>query len=732
MTALNTTDETRAQARRPLGARPGKTERSRGQVLIVFVMAIFVFVGMVAIVIDISWYWVNSLRVQRAADAAALAGVVQLPTNPSGAGGAFALARAEAKKNGYDDALATISVMPVQDPPGSGRRLVVTVSAPVDMFFMRIFGITSIIAQRTSKAEFVLPVPMGSPENYYGVGFFEGLTGGDPVTDGPNRPTSSDTSGSFNQFTNRTNGYTTNDSYATGVVGTGTNGRTQAYGNFGLSVPGANTVTGIEIRLEAKANDPVGCRLAVEVSDDNGGTWSTTSKMIDLTSNDPAAGSWPILGGPTDLWGMSWTPADIANGRFKVRLRAYDPEVGGSNANGRCADTATVSVDTFNVTVYSTTPRVNTVLPVPDPAGGPPLRPQNIWGAMFTSGGVRENGDRYGPAYLGGGTAGAFGSANPNYDPAGYDYTVELTGGATNGHVRLFDPIFCATGDNGHSGSYGAGDHWTGHPPSQVTAPVAITYRLYDMRGSPWDPSDDGAALATLNYDPLGRTLGDFSGDFGTPANSTSANRLDCSTHAAHNNWVTLMSGLPQGMYRVNVNTTIDAVNLNVGAENLFSIHVQASGGAARVYGGGRMVAYTNMDTATGLFYLAQIEAVHASKQLEIKLFDPGESAGNAFLRIKSPDGNVYSNASFSWTSDDGRSGSGTQIQTSVGGVAQFNNRQLTITIPLSPTYGAGGLTPTGETEPGWWKIEYQMSQANDTTTWEVSIKGNPVHLIVP
>ncbi len=56
----------------------------------------------------------------------------------------------------------------------------------------------------------------------------------------------------------------------------------------------------------------------------------------------------------------------------------------------------------------------------------------------------------------------------------------------------------------------------------------------------------------------------------------------------------------------------------------------------------------------------------------------------------------------------------------------------MTITIPLPSTYGSTGLTPPGETEPGWWKIEYQMNGANDTTTWGVNINGNPVHLIIP
>ena len=80
-------------------------------------------------------------------------------------------------------------------------------------------------------------------------------------------------------------------------------------------------------------------------------------------------------------------------------------------------------------------------------------------------------------------------------------------------------------------------------------------------------------------------------------------------------------------MYRLNVNSTVDAGNANVGAENLYSIWVGSTGGRARVYGGGRMVAYTNMDAATSTFYLAQIEAVHAGKTMVITLFDPGESS---------------------------------------------------------------------------------------------------------
>ena len=149
--------------------------RSRGQVLVIFAMSIFVFVGLCAVVIDVAWYWASSLRVQRAADAAALAGAVLLPDDVANA---QRLAREEATKNGYT-AGSGVTVTPCSDANkpvgctgggGNPNQLNVTISAPVPTFFMRVFGMTSITATRSAKAEYVLPVPMGSPQNYYGVG----------------------------------------------------------------------------------------------------------------------------------------------------------------------------------------------------------------------------------------------------------------------------------------------------------------------------------------------------------------------------------------------------------------------------------------------------------------------------------------------------------------------------------------------------------------------------------
>ena len=109
-------DPTSARAPRPRAIatenpRTKRTLRQRGQVLAIFAAATILFVGILAIVIDVSWYWSNTLKVQRAADAAALAGAVWLPGN---VGSAYTSAYAEATKNGYDHGVGGVTVT-VQD-----------------------------------------------------------------------------------------------------------------------------------------------------------------------------------------------------------------------------------------------------------------------------------------------------------------------------------------------------------------------------------------------------------------------------------------------------------------------------------------------------------------------------------------------------------------------------------------------------------------------------------------
>ncbi len=703
---------------------------TRGQVVVIFAGAMLLFVLLAATVIDLSWYWTNNLRMQRAADAAALAGVVFLPGNTASA---YAAARAEATKNGYTAGVNGVTaVTPVQDPTNS-RRLNVTITGNVGTYFARAVGITSWPARRDAKADFVLPVPMGSPQNYYGVGFYERRVSTATPNAGTTDWNPAGQSVSGGQWSNPNNAFANDNAYTT----ESSNNQVQAWTNFGnlrgeIPNDGTQVIDGIEVRLQDARLTGSGlstnCRLQVSLSWNGGSNWTSYVDSAALTTSDTD----PIVGSNSDLsmWTghTSWVRDEFADGTFQARLRWQDGTV-------TCASARNVQLDQLEVKVQYHTVSTSWNLQtqsVYDPANGSVLASQGFWGAVFTSGGVRENGDRFAPSYIGGGTGAPAGNPNPDYDPLGYDYLLELPGGS--GQVRLFDPMFCATGDNGHGGSFGAGDHWTGHPGGTTILPVSVTYRLYNTNGTLSNTSDDGPPVATLTYDPGTATMGDFSGNYGTPSNQGMAGAVDCSSNPAHNNWVTLGSGLAGGTYRMQVDTTTDADNLNTGAENLFSLWVQ-SAGLARVYGAGRMAAYTNLDGGLQAFYFAQIEAAHAGKTMIIELFDPGEVSGNGFLRFQNPDGNAYQYATFSWTSDDGRSGTNvTQIQTSIAGAAQFNNRLITIEVPLPVTYGSVGLNPPGDAtnEQGWWRVEYNVTGGNDTTTWGVSIRGNPVHLVLP
>jgi len=105
---------------------------------------------------------------------------------------------------------------------------------------------------------------------------------------------------------------------------------------------------------------------------------------------------------------------------------------------------------------------------------------------------------------------------------------------------------------------------------------------------------------------------------------------------------------------------------------------------------------------------------------------------GSAYLKFEQPGSGGYSDATFSWSATNGTSGNNvTQLQVASGGSSLFDNQIVTILIPLSTSYTA--VAPAGEPGPGWWKVLYHVTGAgNDTATWAVTIRGNPVHLIVP
>ena len=710
---------------------------SRGQVAVIFAGAVLLFALLCAAVVDLSWYWTNNLRMQRAADAAALAGVVFLPGDPTSA---INVARAEAVKNGFTNGSGGVVVTPTQDP-SNARRLRVTISGPVGTFFARAVGISSWPARRDAKAEYVLPVPMGSPENYYGVfGLVRHPGGGVTQVDTDTGTTSyfDPTTVPGGNWTNPTNAYVDETSAPiNAATRNSTTNPHQLWGGFGVTLPsgGGLTIDGIEVEVDAQSNDSSGCTLRAALN----WTGTTNPTSSSMTSMDTVnlTGTYQNLqfGGPTDTWGRSWTASELNNSNLRIRLTYTDP---GTN----CTNGAVTSVDHVHVRIYWTQ-TTSTFIPDSNLTGpsGQALNPRGFWATMLTQGADDVNGDAYLPANEQGG-----GDSNPEYSPSKYyDYAVEMPSVA-NGSVYIYDPVFCATASNGQ---YGTGDRWFGS-----ATPTSSFFELWDTRNTPYDLGDD------LRVDPSGddnlfRRIQASDESLNGP--SVGGSTADCEQGATSNQgdgrywhlrWWPLATGLPGGTtYRVRTSTTdpnspSDQASAN--GENSFAIWASAG----KVYGIGAMQSFSPLPgAATSEFYLAQIDAVHAGKTVVISLWDPGDTGSlTGSLAIRVPGSGGYSSTSLTYTASkgttnsnasncNGTSGSGTAINTHSGGTQRFNGCWVTIEIPIPISYTAP--TPPGETEPGWWKIAYTMSGSSsdtslDVTTWQVAIRGNPVHLVLP
>ena len=139
--------------------------KQAGQIIVIFALMLTTLIGLVGFAIDVTYAWRNGMQIQRAADAAAMAGVVYLPGDlGTGQTRAYAIAQS----NGYVTGGGTI--VTANKAPTDDRKMDVTISAPVPTFFVRLFGINNWTISKTARAAYLLPVPMGSPLNYMGVG----------------------------------------------------------------------------------------------------------------------------------------------------------------------------------------------------------------------------------------------------------------------------------------------------------------------------------------------------------------------------------------------------------------------------------------------------------------------------------------------------------------------------------------------------------------------------------
>jgi hypothetical protein len=135
-----------------------------GAVLPLVVLILVVLIGMAAFATDLGWMYVNSARVQRAAEAAALSSVVELPADITSAN---AVALSVAGNNGYVPDLDTFVVTDPQ-PDGYETRMRVEITDTIPLFFLRVFGMDAQAITREATAEYLPPLPLGSPSGQFG------------------------------------------------------------------------------------------------------------------------------------------------------------------------------------------------------------------------------------------------------------------------------------------------------------------------------------------------------------------------------------------------------------------------------------------------------------------------------------------------------------------------------------------------------------------------------------
>lgn len=148
------------------------TKHEHGFVAVATALLMVILVLFAALGIDVAMWMVRSSQLQRTADAAALAAVVRMPR--------FAVAKQIAKdvaaKNKIDP-----SMVLVERIPGRNRELRVSITDPSSKSFFGKMLRNEVAITRSSRAEFVSQIELGSKLNALGTG---NLPTGDPLQPG--------------------------------------------------------------------------------------------------------------------------------------------------------------------------------------------------------------------------------------------------------------------------------------------------------------------------------------------------------------------------------------------------------------------------------------------------------------------------------------------------------------------------------------------------------------------
>lgn len=333
------------------------------------------------------------------------------------------------------------------------------------------------------------------------------------------------------------------------------------------------------------------------------------------------------------------------------------------------------------------------------PGGAP-----NLWASISGPAASYSNGDPYSTKAGG----------NPEYRDWGYVYVIDVPQSAVGQTLTL--------------AVYDAGQYPRASYPNVETADngtVNTQFELYRPDATPLNPLDGLVSGNSLS----GQCLSGSPGRFRLPHNTSA------STYK--NKWVNLcrVTATEAGQWMMQVKSSAIPTITDAGSGwNQFSVRATLTGTTQpSLYTVGDISLFNNLPGQSGNinadFYLAQIEAIHAGKTLEVSLFDPGDGqSGSYYANIRGPGGatnpcRYRERGTTNWIPS-----STCRINTRSGGSNQYNGKWLDIQIQLSPSYAC--------TTDCWWKVLYEFQNVtagnspNDRTVWSARVIGDPVHLI--
>ncbi|MCP4304650.1 MAG: hypothetical protein GY788_07205 [bacterium] len=155
--------------RMPLIRRFYQDDNESGIVLVLTALVMVILLGMAAYAVDLGWLYYSQLNTRKAAEAAALAGVVHMPlpscADPVSGTDPYVAALDLTSRHGYNHG-ANATVTPTMG--ANCNQLTVNVTSSVGTFFMRVFGRNSFVISETATAEQLPPLKIGSDDSYLG------------------------------------------------------------------------------------------------------------------------------------------------------------------------------------------------------------------------------------------------------------------------------------------------------------------------------------------------------------------------------------------------------------------------------------------------------------------------------------------------------------------------------------------------------------------------------------